>query len=139
MEYSAEKILERAGIKPTPNRLLVLRALAEAAEPLGLPELEQTLLTLEKSSIFRVLNLFLAHHIVHTIVDGRGVAKYEVCRSSDHHSDDDLHPHFYCELCRRTICLPELRIPQLHLPEGYEMTAVNYVVKGICPDCARKN
>jgi Fur family ferric uptake transcriptional regulator len=30
-------------------------------------------------------------------------------------------------------------IPLVPLPEGYEMTSVNYMIKGLCPDCARRN
>lgn len=136
MISEARQILERAGIKPTPNRLLVADALLGADCPMGLPELDTALPTLEKSSIFRVLNLLLASHVVHVLEDGRGIAMYEICHSTGEHSDDDLHPHFYCTGCHRTFCLHDSEVPRIPLPDGFRMDSVNYMVKGLCPSCA---
>lgn len=44
--------LERKGVRPTANRILVLRALRESAHPMSLADLENHLETLDKSSIF---------------------------------------------------------------------------------------
>ena len=49
-----------------------------------------------------------------------------------------MHAHFYCEQCQRTTCLPEVDIPEIHLPEGYKLSNVNFMLKGICPECAAK-
>ena len=49
---------------------------------------------------------------------------------------DSFHPHFHCLHCQRTICLTELRIPSIVLPEGYQVDQVNYIITGICPNCA---
>lgn len=57
-EKSEICILEKKGVKPTANRILVLRALLAAARPVSLPELEELLERMDKSSIFRVLGLF---------------------------------------------------------------------------------
>ncbi|MDE6804880.1 MAG: transcriptional repressor, partial [Muribaculaceae bacterium] len=57
-------ILTEAGIKPTSNRLLVLRTLLDAPSPLSLIELETELETVERSSILRVLTLFLDRNLV---------------------------------------------------------------------------
>lgn len=134
---TAEEVLNEVNVKPTPNRVLVLRALMGSDGPMSLPELEISLPTLEKSSIFRVLNLFLAKHIVHTIEDGRGIAKYEQCHSSGDDTDDDMHPHFYCEKCQRTFCLHDVEMPQMPLPEGFHSHSVNFMIKGLCPKCSK--
>lgn len=138
MERQAEIFLDKSGIKATPNRILVLRTLLKSQSPVGLSELEEALPTMEKSSIFRVLNLFMARHVVHAIEDGRGLAKYEVCMSTGDGHDDDLHPHFYCERCRRVTCLRNIEIPPVELPEGYAMHSLNYMIKGICPECGSR-
>ena len=62
--------LELKGVKPTANRILVLKALKEQACPVSLTDLEDILATMDKSSIFRVLTLFLEHDIVHSFEDG---------------------------------------------------------------------
>lgn len=131
--------LENAGIKATSNRILVFRNLMDATSPMSLVELETSLETLDRSSIQRVLTLLSGHGLVHVMEDGRGVAKYEVCHSDDnHHEHDDHHAHFYCEKCLRVFCLEDVRVPHILVPPGYEVTGVNFMLKGFCPDCSRK-
>ncbi len=136
---AAEEMLEEAGIRPTPNRILVLREILKSDSPLSLTDLEGSLETLDKSSIFRVITLLAQHHIVHGIEDGRGIAKYEICHGDHAHGDDDMHAHFYCERCERVVCLPAISATPPELPEGFEAHSVNYMIKGICPECKTKN
>lgn len=128
--------LEHRGVKPTSTRLLVYRALAGHRRALSLRELDDELDTVDRSSIFRTLTLFLAHHLVHAIEDGTGVTKYEACEGGDECSLDDQHIHFYCTRCQRTFCFHTIHVPAISLPEGFTMEGVNYLVKGICPDCS---
>ncbi len=86
-------ILIAHGIRPTANRILVVRALLAADRPMSLTELEHKILTLDKSGIFRALTIFRDNHLVHVIEDGGGSVRYELC-TSDGEDDDDLHVHF---------------------------------------------
>lgn len=130
-------LMEHHGVKPTANRINVLRTLAEAGRPLTLGELEMRLLSIDKSGIFRALTLFREHHLLHTIDDGGGNGvRYELCHSHHDDSDDDLHPHFHCERCHRTFCLEQSPVPAIALPEGFLPFSANYIVKGLCPHCA---
>lgn len=141
MEIMSERVvkkLESRDIKPTPNRLLVLEAVMSSSVPVSLADLEAILGTVDKSSIFRTLNLFLAHHLVHVIDDGSGSLKYEVCTGEDECSVDDMHVHFFCEKCHKTICLSSTPIPPVELPEGFVTVSANYIVKGLCKDCSKK-
>lgn len=130
------EILEKKGVKPTPNRVLVLRAMLGAGRPLSLSELEIMLDSVDRSSIFRVLTMFADRHVVHELEDGSGMAKYEVCSGEEECTVEDMHVHFYCESCHRTYCFRDMHIPEIELPEGFRMDSVNYMVKGICPMCA---
>lgn len=132
---STEERFEHRGVKPTAMRLLVYKELERARRPLSLRELEERMTTAERSTIFRALTLLLDHHLVHDIEDGSGAVRYEICESDDHHHHDDQHIHFYCERCHRTFCFRNTRIPQVALPQGFRMASVNYMVKGLCPDC----
>ena len=108
--------LEAKGIKPTANRILVLKTLASEQHPQSLSSLEHKMLTMDKSSIFRVLTLFLEHDVVHAFEDGRGILNYELCEEEgkcDHH---DGHIHFYCEACQRSFCMEDIHIPSFELP-----------------------
>ena len=58
MQYAEiSKILDEAGIRPTSNRLIVLKALADSPGPMSVGELEDRIDTLDKSSVFRVLTI----------------------------------------------------------------------------------
>lgn len=128
--------MEQCGVKPTALRLLIARELGGARHPLSVSELEDRLQTVDKSTIFRTLTLFLAHHLIHGMEDGGGVVKYEWCCASCACTLDDMHTHFYCDRCRRTFCFRQTRIPAIALPDGFVAHSVNYMVKGICPRCA---
>lgn len=130
-------ILERKGVRPTANRILVLRAIRSQSRPVSLTELTEIMETVDKSSIFRVLGQFVEHHVVHTIEDGNGILKYEICDGEDDCTLDDMHAHFYCEICHRTFCFKTTPIPEIELPDGFTAESVTYMVKGICPHCSR--
>ncbi|MBQ7878865.1 MAG: transcriptional repressor [Bacteroidaceae bacterium] len=128
---------ERKGIRPTAVRLLVAQALAASDSLLSLSDLEVLLDTVPKSTIFRTLTLFTEHRLVHCIEDGDGAFRYELC-SGGHDCDiSDMHTHFYCEVCRKTFCFKEVHIPQVQMPDGFEMHSVNYMVKGVCNRCKK--
>ena len=97
--------LQLREIKPTAMRLLILKTMLETEEAVSLLDLENRLDTVDRSTIFRTVMLFLAHHLVHCVDDGSGSLKYAVCDNSCTCSVDDLHTHFYCESCHRTFCL----------------------------------
>lgn len=122
-------------VKPTANRIVVVKALAESDRPLTMRELEEKILSIDKSGIFRALSLFRDHHIVHVIDGEEGGVRYELCRSTCHEQCDDSHVHFYCKQCHRTFCLTDLALPTIDLPEGYRPTSANYIIHGICPNC----
>ena len=133
------QLLEKREIQPTAIRLLILRTMMQADRPVSLPELEDILDTVNKSTIFRTLTLFLSHHLIHSIDDGSGTFKYAVCSASCTCQVSDLHTHFHCEECNRTFCFKNIPTPVVNLPEGFTLTSINYVLKGVCPDCAAKH
>ena len=132
------ELLEQHGIRPTSNRIVVAKALAEAEHPASIADLERRILTIDKSGIFRSLMLFRDHHLVHALEDGEGGVKYELCHSHDDEEDDDQHVHFYCERCHEIYCLYDMPVPQVEVPEGYEVRSVNYLIKGLCPKCSAR-
>lgn len=129
-----ENILTSNGIKPTANRILVLRELEKNTHPVNLADLEKSLDPMDKASIFRVLELFAEKDIVHVIEDGSRSLKYELCHS-DHHSISDQHAHFYCEKCGSVYCLDDVKLPSIDIPEDYKVRSINFMLKGLCPNC----
>lgn len=136
-QFFIDKLLHR-GIKPTAIRLLVLRTMFRGDETVSLPQLERLLPTVDKSSISRTLCTFLTGKLIHAVDDGSGSVKYNVCSDDCDCGIEDEHTHFYCEQCHRTFCLKRIQVPQVALPPGFAQHSINYVVKGLCPQCAEK-
>lgn len=143
---NAHKLLEQAGIRVSPVRILVIKALAGAGRPLSSLDIEEILETVDRSSITRTLVIFTDKGVVHSFEDGSGSMKYELCMMSlkgDGHKhchdnyESDEHPHFHCVKCGKTFCLNDAPIPHVSLPEGYRPIAATYIIKGVCADCAQ--
>ena len=77
------KYLNDYGIRPTAVRIMVFRAMYELHDTFSLTDLENTLDSVDKSTLFRTLSLFAQHHLVHKIEGGSGSTKYCLCRN-DH-------------------------------------------------------
>ena len=138
MENKCIEKLNRRGIKPTAMRVLILRTMMSIPSAVSLADLEEELDTVDKSTIFRAITLFHAHHLIHCIDDGSGALKYAVCSDDCDCSVSDLHSHFYCERCHRTFCFENIHVPVVNLPDGFTVSSVNYVLKGVCPACAAR-
>lgn len=138
LELSDEQSLMNAGIRVTANRLMIWRTIRHSfGGAFSLADLESRMPTLDRSTIFRTLTLLSEAHLLHDIDDGSGSQKYCVC------SVDDTrhcigHVHLSCRVCHRTFCLPNVRIPRVSLPEGFVPEEAEYVVKGMCNECASK-
>ncbi|MDY6205718.1 MAG: transcriptional repressor [Prevotella sp.] len=136
-QYYLDKLALR-NIRPTATRLLILRAMMRGNETVSLPELERHLPTIDKSTISRTLSLFHLHKLIHAIDDGSGALKYAICDDDCEETIDDEHTHFYCEQCQRTYCLKQIHVPVVDLPSGFRLRHINYVLKGLCPQCSGK-
>lgn len=132
-------LLSAHGIRPTANRTLVVRCLADSHCPLTQGEIERRLVTLDKSGVSRALAVLRAARLVHIIEGGDEGVRYELCHCAGHSHDTDRHPHFYCESCRRTFCLDTTPMPDIALPDGFMPASANYIIRGLCPECAQKH
>ncbi|MCR5314103.1 MAG: transcriptional repressor [Bacteroidaceae bacterium] len=127
--------LKDAGIHPTPGRVEIWKTINEKMhEAFSLSDLENVLLDMDKSTLFRALSLFAEAHLLHPIDDGSGCQKYCVCHCKDknHHHG---HVHITCTKCHRTWCLEDEEIPKVPVPDNFEILEAEYVIKGICPNC----
>ena len=132
METTEEHLLEH-GVKPTAVRILVWKKAQELTETFTLNDMESWMPHMDRSSIFRALRLFTEHHLLHEVNDGSGHQKYCVCRCHD--SQHLNHVHFTCRRCGKTYCLEDFSIPIVNLPSGFRMDDVEYIIKGLCPQC----
>lgn len=64
-------LLAKREIQPTAIRILVLQAMLKAGRSVSLLDLENMLDTIDKSSIFRTITLFLSHHLYTASMTGQ--------------------------------------------------------------------
>ena len=133
----AEHILTEAGIRPTAIRLMVLREIIAYDHTFTLAEMEQRIDTVDRSTLFRTLMLFVERKILHDIDNGSGSKLFCRCESAHSHQHTP-HIHFTCTACHETFCIKDIDISSLPLPAGYEVTEINLVMKGICPKCKNR-
>lgn len=131
--------LEGKGVKATANRILVWQMLYKEHRPLSLTDLEALMPSMDKSSIFRTLSLFVERDVVHAFGDGRGIINYELCAAHGECTHTDNHVHFYCELCQRTFCLEHSPAVLPLLPEGFTAHTFAFVIKGECAECKKRH
>ena len=134
-EEDPVSLMQAHGVKPTANRILILRALLGAGRPLSMTEIETELESVDKSIISRTLSAFREARLLHVLADGGDSLRYEVCHCAAEDEDSDRHVHFHCTRCGRTFCLEELPVPAVTMPAGYRAEHVNFIVEGICPNC----
>ena len=132
-----EEIFRRAGVRPSPVRILIARMLAEATAPVSALDIETALTTVDRSSISRTLSLFAETRMVHTVHDGTGAVKYELCSSPEGSHAAHAHVHFHCRACGVTECLSSMPVPKVELPDGYEADEAGYMLTGLCARCSR--
>ena len=67
-----EIILQQHNVKPTAVRLLVLRELEKIKYAFSLADVCDRLPTVDRSTIFRTMNVFAVSHLLHTFVIVKG-------------------------------------------------------------------
>ncbi|WP_339701843.1 transcriptional repressor [uncultured Marixanthomonas sp.] len=132
-----DKKLTDKEVRPTAMRTLVYQQLAKQNTAVALTDIELAFTKADRTTLYRTVKTFEEKGIVHQIDDGTGISKYALCEPGCNcEIENDLHLHFHCSNCDKTVCLTEHKIPQISLPDGYVAEDVNLVVKGICSDCS---
>ncbi len=131
-----DKILEKKVIRITPTRQLLLGYFLRNQKTFGLQELEKVFPKSDRITIYRTLKTFEENGIIHSIDNGTSEVKYALCKercSPSYHIDQ--HPHFHCVNCSQIICLENVSIPSVELPEGYTLINISMIMKGTCKNC----
>lgn len=139
MNHKIIKILEDCKIKPTPMRMLVLEQMIVQKRNLSLTDIEDCLYPADRITIYRTLQTFIRHGLVHTIDTSNGFI-YALCNEeckADLHVDN--HPHFYCTSCKKTSCNTDFSYTIEAKPNApkYKVEKVEIMIKGVCPECSK--
>lgn len=137
-----EETLKSHNIRPTVNRRSILKLFLESSFALSHGDIEQWLGSrCDRVTIYRTLETFVEHGLIHKISDETNVMKYALCGPDrcSLHRHDDRHLHFQCRKCGHTFCLPLIKIPDVAVPEGYQLQTLSMTAEGLCRECASKN
>ena len=130
-------LLHSHGLKKTPIRTEMLELFMEHNFALSASDILNKMTTgHDRVTIYRALNSFEEHGLLHRASEDPQGIKYALC---DHHCPDeqhtDKHVHFVCDECHHTYCL-EVEIPKVKAPPEFSVNLVNYTLGGICRECS---
>lgn len=135
-EQEIERLLQLHDIRPTAVRILIWKTISNLNFAFALADIESAMPTLDRSTIFRSLSVFSEQGLLHTLSDGSGQHKYCICTSCHDNSLHNCnHVHMKCTKCGKTFCLKDVPIPQVAIPQGFQVERITYLVEGVCPHC----
>lgn len=136
-----DQLLENAGLKTTPHRLLILEVIGSNNRPLNAQEIFEILIRnnhINRVTVYRALDLLVENAVVERL-SGGGRAFYYGLAPNEHHPP---HPHFYCKYCGRLECLSpqSLLFDPALLERTYPGVIQNVEIRvdGVCRKCLKR-
>jgi len=137
-----EAQLRVSGLRVTQARLHILGLLMAHNGALNHQQIEDYLtqngLITDRVTIYRTLHSLTDSGIIHKIPGLDRTFSYAY-RSADAHDAQHAssHPHFVCEQCSQTICLPDVTvaISNMQTPDGFEFHHTELKLVGLCAEC----
>ncbi|KAF2956493.1 Fur family transcriptional regulator [Marinitoga sp. 38H-ov] len=130
-----EEILKSYGIRPTFQRLTILKLISERKEHPSADEIYELLKdhtpAISRATVFNTVNLLSEKGVIEEIVTPRAI-RYDYFYNE--------HNHFYCEKCGKVFDIEEKLpdVPKIEQIEGHKITKIQYLLTGICKDCLNK-
>jgi Fur family peroxide stress response transcriptional regulator len=131
-----QQLARAMGLRATPQRLAVLKALISSHEH---PSAETIYKQLKP--VYKALSLATVHRTLETLVqkgEARKVTPLHLRARYD--GRKDKHHHLMCTNCHKVLDLddPELdRLARRRVVNGFEVSEYAVEVRGLCPDCRR--
>lgn len=130
-------ILKRNGLSVTEGRKKILDLFLATEGALAHADIEKnTDAAFDRVTVYRTLQTFVDKGIIHQIPTTDNSVLYALCKhncAQGHHHDN--HVHFICDKCDKTICLDDVTVPAVKLPEDFEPLHAAMIVSGICREC----
>jgi Fur family transcriptional regulator, ferric uptake regulator len=131
------EILKKNQLSVTAGREKILELFINSRGALAHADIEKNIQAgFDRVTVYRTLQTFVEKGIIHHIPTTDNSIKYALCKDNceaGHHHDN--HVHFICDKCKKTVCLDEITVPPIQLPQGFTPKYAEMVVTGICSDC----
>jgi Fe2+ or Zn2+ uptake regulation protein len=129
------KLLKDKNIKVTPQRLIVLKYLAEHYTHPTTEKIYSDLKTnnpsLSKTTVYNSLETLEKHGIIQSITISGSELRYDF--------KHEMHHHFLCKKCRKIVDI-DIECPNVERMSsyGHKVEEIHGYIKGICRDCLKK-
>lgn len=138
MSKEIENMLIAKQITPTPIREMVLEFILKQTTAVSLTDLENAFEHTDRTTLYRTLKTFEEQGMIHNIKGGTEATKYALCEAEcKPGAHYDRHIHFYCTNCKELLCLPKKDLPEIKLPDNFQLHEISFVARGICDKCSQ--
>jgi Fur family transcriptional regulator, peroxide stress response regulator len=125
------------GLRSTRKRHLVYNVLLARRDH---PTVEEVYLRARES--MDDISLATVYNCLDALVDCGLVREVNLDRAPTRYCPNmGEHSHFYCDSCERVVDLddaPSTRLEGLPLPKGFQPRTYEVAVRGLCPECSRR-
>ena len=108
----------------------------ESEDPISILELvDEFDGTMDKSTVYRILERLEDSNILHSFLGSDGLKRYAKFKNIDDSSKErEMHPHFVCNYCGISSCLPiKISIPTI---PDYTIESTDHLLTGRCKNCS---
>lgn len=125
--------IRSCGARATPARIRVLQLLQAAPAAMTHHDVESALgaVTLDRVTLYRVLDWLVEAGLAHKNTDASRVFRFSAAAAGEH----TAHAHFSCEACGRVFCLDAEPPKPPALPEGFSLSRMELDLRGCCAGC----
>jgi Fur family transcriptional regulator, ferric uptake regulator len=131
MEENVRAILKQYRVSITKARIVMLDFFLQSNEALTQQYfLTNPSLLLDRTTVFRTLNLFVEKKIILRIPAADGINRYLVMQAKT-----SVHSNFICNGCKRIIPINMIVQPRVKLPKGFKFQNTEITIRGLCSSC----
>jgi len=133
----AAEILKSHNLKRTSCREGIIELIMHARQALSENDIRENLAgNYDRTTFYRSFKTLVESKIIHKIVIDSQVVKYALDTSI---FQEEQHAHFFCNECHTVKCMETVLVKKYVLPDGYDDTETDVLIKGICSMCKNHN
>lgn len=125
-------------IRKTKSVDTLLQLIEQTKEAVSVVELVDKLQSeMNKTTVYRILDRLEDDGTLHSFIGSDGLKWYAKCKGCSSSQHLDAHPHFQCQDCGKTLCLPmDVTIPTV---PNHKVESVSLLLIGSCEDCVSRH
>jgi len=137
MEITNQQLADQirsAGLKPTAQRIAILKELLSRTDHPGADMVYKNLKSeypsLSMNTIYLNLETFVREGVIQRINNLTNLGRFD--------GNPEPHHHFICTKCKKIIDLHAVSLPEIEVPDGFNIAKIfsdQMQLNGVCTDC----